>query len=58
MAQDQPEDRAPSGETRLDDDDAGRQVAYITGMSAEAAATFAAFHSGRYAHCSAFRVAA
>ena len=45
--------------TGLDDDgDAGRQVAHITGMSAEAAATFAAFHSGRFAHRSAFRDAA
>ena len=41
--------------TELDDGDAGRQVAFITGMSADAAATFAAFHSGRFAHRSTFR---
>ena len=50
MAQDETEDRAETDVTDLDDHgDAGRQVAHITGMSAEAAATFAAFHSGRFA---------
>ena len=59
MAQDETEARKETDVTGLDDDgDAGRQVAHITGMSAEAAATFAAFHSGRFAHRSAFRDAA
>jgi hypothetical protein len=50
MAQDETEDRTESDVTDLDDHgDAGRQVAHITGMSAEAAATFAAFYSGRFA---------
>ena len=58
MAQDETEDRKVPDVTGFDDGDAGRQVAFITGMSAEAAATFAAFHSGRFAHRSAFRDAA
>jgi hypothetical protein len=29
--------------------DAARHVAYLTGMSKESAATYAAFHSGRWA---------
>ena len=36
--------------------DAGRQVAHLTGMTPESAATFAAFHSGRFAPSSAFRL--
>ena len=48
MDQDESEVRKDPDVTGLDDDgDAGRQVAFITGMSADAAATFAAFHSGR-----------
>lgn len=59
MEQDETEDRKVPDVTGLDDGgDAGRQVAFITGMSADAAATFAAFHSGRFAHRSAFRDAA
>ena len=53
------EDRTETDVTGLDEEDeAGRQVAHITGMSADAAATFAAFVSGRFAHRSAFRDAA
>ena len=44
--------------TRDEEDEAGRQVAHVTGMSADAAATYAAFVSGRFAHRSAFRDAA
>jgi hypothetical protein len=59
MAQDETEDRKDPDVTVLDDGgDAGRQVAFITGMSADAAATFAAFHSGRFALWSASRDAA
>jgi hypothetical protein len=29
--------------------DAARQIAHLTGMSKESAATYAAFHSGRWA---------
>jgi hypothetical protein len=58
MAQDETEDRTESDVTRREEGDAGRQIAHITGMSAESAATFAAFHSGRFAHHSAFRDAA
>ena len=55
MAQDETEERAETDVTSSANGDAGRQIAYITGMSADAAATFAAFHSGRFAHRSAFR---
>ena len=55
MERDQPQDRTDPDVTRLEEDEAGRQVAHITGMSAEAAATYAAFVSGRFAHRSAFR---
>jgi len=55
MPQDETEPRKEPDLTEFDDGDAGRQVAFITGMSADAAATFAAFHSGRFAHRSAFR---
>ncbi len=58
MEQDQTEDRTDPDVTRHEEHDAGRQVAHITGMSAEAAATYAAFVSGRFAHRSAFRDAA
>jgi hypothetical protein len=58
MPQDETEERNETDVIGLDDVDAGRQVAHITGMSPEAAATFAAFHSGRFAHRSAFRDAA
>ena len=43
----------------LDDDgDAARQVAHLTGMSPDAAETFAAFHAGRFAQSSGFKDAA
>jgi hypothetical protein len=58
MEQDQTEDRTDSDVTRLEEDEASRQVAHVTGMSADAAATYAAFVSGRFAHRSAFRDAA
>jgi hypothetical protein len=58
MAQDETTERSESDVARHEEDDAGRQVAHITGMSAESAATFAAFHSGRFAQRSAFRDAA
>jgi hypothetical protein len=58
MPQDETEERNETDVIGLDDVDASRQVAHITGMSPEAAATFAAFHSGRFAHRSAFRDAA
>jgi hypothetical protein len=58
MPQDETEERNETDVIGLDDVDAGRQVAHITGMSPESAATFAAFHSGRFAHRSAFRDAA
>ena len=58
MAQDEDQDRTDPVEVHFDNGDAGRQVAHVTGMSADAAATFANFHSGRFAHRSAFRDAA
>jgi len=58
MEQDKSEDRTDPDVTRLEEDEASRQVAYITGMSADAAATYAAFVSGRFAPRSAFRGAA
>ena len=54
MTQDEDQDRTEPAADGLDNGDAGRQVAHLTGMSAEAAQTFAAFHSGRFAHRSAF----
>jgi hypothetical protein len=58
MEQDKSEAPKDSDVTRSEEDEAGRQVAHVTGMSAEAAATYAAFVSGRFAHRSAFRDAA
>ena len=58
MTQDENQDRTEPVVEGLDDGNAARQVAHVTGMSADAAATFAAFHSGRFAHSSAFRDAA
>jgi hypothetical protein len=58
MTQDEDQDRTEPAVEGLDDGDAGRQIAHVTGMSADAAATFAAFHSGRFAHRSSFRDAA
>ena len=47
-----PQDEAPEDrtdpESPLENGDAGRQVAHLTGMTPESAATFAAFHSGRF----------
>jgi hypothetical protein len=58
MTQDENQDRTESVAEPLDNGDAGRQVAHLTGMTADAAQTFANFHSGRFAHNSAFRDAA
>ena len=58
MTQDEDQDRTEPVADPLDNGDAGRQVAHVTGMSADAAATFASFHSGRFAHNAAFRDAA
>jgi hypothetical protein len=55
MTQDEDQDRTESAPESLDNGDAGRQVAAVTGMSADAAQTYSAFHSGRFAHNSAFR---
>ena len=54
MTQDENSAREPDAPP-LDNGDAARQVAHVTGMSPEAAAAFAAYHSGRFAHGSAFR---
>lgn len=57
-AQDDDQDRTEPVAPPLEDADAARQVAHLTGMTADSARTFASFHSGRYAHGSAFRRAA
>jgi hypothetical protein len=57
MEPDQTKDGPAADVTGAEENDA-RQVAHITGMSADAAATYAAFISGRFAHRSAFRDAA
>ncbi len=49
MTQAEDQDRIQPVADPLDDGDAARQVAHLTGMSADAAKTFAAFHSGRIA---------
>jgi hypothetical protein len=56
--EDTDENRTDPAQTSLDNGDAGRQVAHVTGMTPEAAQTFASFHSGRYSQGSAFRRAA
>ena len=58
MTDDDVQDRPEPAASPLDNGDAARQVAHLTGMSEEAAQTFAAFHSGRFAHRSTFRDAA
>jgi hypothetical protein len=58
MTQDDEQDRSEAPRPSLDNGDAARQVAHLTGMSPEAAETFAAFHSGRFAQGSAFKDAA
>ena len=58
MTQDEDQNRTEPVAESLDNGDAGRQVAAVTGMSEEAAKTYCAFHSGRFAHNSAFRDAA
>jgi hypothetical protein len=58
MTNEEDQDRTESVAEPLDNGDAGRQVAHLTGMSADAAQTFAAFHSGRFAHRATFRDAA
>ncbi len=55
MTQDEEQDRTEPVAESLDNGDAGRQVAHLTGMNADAAQTYAAFHSGRFAPNSAFR---
>jgi hypothetical protein len=47
--QDEAEDRTDPMRGPLDGEDAARQVAHVTGMTPDAARTFAAYHSGRYA---------
>ena len=46
--QDEAEDREEPDGAPLDDGDAARHLEHL-GMSADAARTFASFHSGRYA---------
>ena len=46
MTADEDQDRTEPVADPLDNRDAGRHVAQLTGMSADAAKTFAAFHSG------------
>ena len=48
-SQDEADDRTDPGESPLENGDAGRQVAHLTGMTPESAETFASFHSGRFA---------
>jgi hypothetical protein len=57
MEQDQTKDMPEADVSAVEQDEA-RQVANITGMSEDAAATYAAFVSGRFAPRSAFRDAA
>ncbi len=47
MIDNEDQDRTEPVADPRDDGDAARHVAHLTGMSAEAAETFAAFHSGR-----------
>lgn len=54
MTQDDDQDRTEP----LDNGDAARHLANLTGMSPEAARAFAAYHSGRFAQGSAFKDAA
>lgn len=49
------QDRPEAPGASLDNGDAARHVAHLTGMSPEAAETFAAYHSGRFAQGSAFK---
>jgi hypothetical protein len=58
MTQDADLDQTEPVAESLDNGDAARQVAHLTGMSADAAQTYSAFHSGRFAHNPAFRDAA
>ena len=58
MTHDDDQDRTVPVGPSLDNGDAARQVAHVTGMSAEAATTFAAYHSGRFAQGSGFKDAA
>jgi hypothetical protein len=58
MAHQDDDDSEGTDSHSLDQSDLGRQVAAITGMSGEAAATYAAFLSGRFAPRSSFRDAA
>ena len=47
--QDEAEEPTDPTSAPLENGDAGRQVAHLTGMTPESAATFAAYHSGRFA---------
>jgi hypothetical protein len=58
MTSDQDPGRTEPVPPSLDNGDAARHVAYLTGMSPEAAEAFAAYHSGRFTQRSAFRGAA
>src|SRR5262249_39277690 len=58
MAGEDENDPAVPGLRSIEEADASRQVAAVTGMSADSAATFASFLSGRRAPSSAFRDAA
>ena len=58
MTENEDQDRTEPAGSSFDNGDAARQVAHITGMSAEAATAFAAYHSGRFAQGSAFKDAA
>jgi hypothetical protein len=58
MTHDDAEDRSEPPRPELDNGDAARQVAHLTGMSPEAAETFAAYHAGRFAQGSGFPDAA
>ncbi len=55
MASDHDPDRTEAVPPSLDNGDAARHLAHLTGMTAEAAQAFAAYHSGRFAHRHAFR---
>jgi hypothetical protein len=55
MTQGENQERMEPAQPSLDNGDAGRQVAYVTGMSPDAAQTFVAFHSGRFHSSTSFR---
>jgi hypothetical protein len=57
-AKDREQDGTETGEETLEDGESARHIAHVTGMSSEAAAAYAAFHSGRWAQGPAGRRAA